>query len=73
MSIVTFFCLQSDCFYNAGWTADMREVVSFLHQEYPKAPLFTVGTSIGANIVVGLVFLSRSHPVKKLRQLFLIV
>ncbi|AQK86355.1 alpha/beta-Hydrolases superfamily protein [Zea mays] len=44
--------ITSDCFYNAGWTADMREVVSFLHQEYPKAPLFTVGTSIGANIVV---------------------
>jgi len=30
----------------------MREVVNFLHQEYPEAPLFTVGTSIGANIVV---------------------
>ena len=31
----------------------MREVVNFLHQEYPEAPLFTVGTSICANIVVG--------------------
>jgi len=30
----------------------MREVVNFLHQEYPEAPLFTVGTIIGANIVV---------------------
>jgi len=30
----------------------MREVVNFLHHEYPDAPLFTVGTSIGANIVV---------------------
>ena len=49
----------------------MREVVNFLHQEYPKAPLFTVGTSIGANIVVGLVFLPISHPVKKLLQLLL--
>ncbi|PAN19369.1 hypothetical protein PAHAL_3G268900 [Panicum hallii] len=44
--------ITSDCFYNAGWTEDMREVVNFLHQEYPEAPLFTVGTSIGANIVV---------------------
>jgi alpha/beta superfamily hydrolase len=46
------FLWQSDCFYNAGWTEDMREVVNFLHQRYPKAPLFTVGTSIGANILV---------------------
>ncbi|CAL5095119.1 unnamed protein product [Urochloa decumbens] len=44
--------ITSDCFYNAGWTEDMREVVNFLHQKYPEAPLFTVGTSIGANIVV---------------------
>ncbi|XP_034585323.1 embryogenesis-associated protein EMB8 isoform X2 [Setaria viridis] len=44
--------ITSDCFYNAGWTEDMREVVNYLHQKYPEAPLFTVGTSIGANIVV---------------------
>ncbi|KAL6619186.1 hypothetical protein ACP70R_034325 [Stipagrostis hirtigluma subsp. patula] len=44
--------ITSDCFYNAGWTEDMREVVNFLHQRYPKTPLFTVGTSIGANILV---------------------
>ncbi|KAF8719666.1 hypothetical protein HU200_024410 [Digitaria exilis] len=44
--------ITSDCFYNAGWTEDLREVVNFLHQKYPEAPLFTVGTSIGANIVV---------------------
>ncbi|KAL6848795.1 hypothetical protein ACP4OV_021378 [Aristida adscensionis] len=44
--------ITSDCFYNAGWTEDMREVVNLLHQRYPKAPLFTVGTSIGANILV---------------------
>ncbi|KAF8779410.1 hypothetical protein HU200_002679 [Digitaria exilis] len=44
--------ITSDCFYNAGWTEDLREIVNFLHQKYPDAPLFTVGTSIGANIVV---------------------
>ncbi|KAH7568161.1 hypothetical protein JRO89_XS07G0249900 [Xanthoceras sorbifolium] len=44
--------ITSDCFYNAGWTEDMREVVNYLHHEYLKAPLFTVGTSIGANILV---------------------
>lgn len=45
--------LQSDCFYNAGWTEDIRVVLHYLHKEYPKAPLFVVGTSIGANILVG--------------------
>ncbi|RWW27650.1 hypothetical protein GW17_00007922 [Ensete ventricosum] len=43
---------DSDCFYNAGWTEDFREVVNYLHYEYWRAPLFAVGTSIGANILV---------------------
>ncbi|KAK1258465.1 Embryogenesis-associated protein EMB8 [Acorus gramineus] len=44
--------LTSDCFYNAGWTEDVRRVINYLHQEHPKSPLFAVGTSIGANILV---------------------
>ncbi|RXH87947.1 hypothetical protein DVH24_037592 [Malus domestica] len=44
--------VTSDCFYNAGWTEDLRSVVNNLHHEYPKAPLFLVGTSIGANVLV---------------------
>ncbi|GMP79187.1 hypothetical protein CsSME_00034834 [Camellia sinensis var. sinensis] len=44
--------VTSDCFYNAGWTEDTREVIHYLHHEYAKAPLFAVGTSIGANILV---------------------
>ncbi|KAL8059817.1 hypothetical protein ABFX02_03G111300 [Erythranthe guttata] len=44
--------VTSDCFYNAGWTEDVREVINYLHQEYSQAPLFVVGTSIGANILV---------------------
>lgn len=44
--------MTSDCFYNAGWTEDVREVVNYLYQEYPKAPLFAIGTSIGANVLV---------------------
>ncbi|XP_042421172.1 phospholipase ABHD3-like isoform X1 [Zingiber officinale] len=44
--------ITSDCFYNAGWTEDIREVVNYLHQKYPKANLFAVGTSVGANILV---------------------
>lgn len=44
--------VTSDCFYNAGWTEDTRDVIDYLHHEYPNAPLFVVGTSIGANILV---------------------
>ncbi|MQL87972.1 hypothetical protein Taro_020537 [Colocasia esculenta] len=44
--------VQSDRFYNAGWTEDIRKVINHLHLEYPKAPLFAIGTSIGANMLV---------------------
>ncbi|XP_039049087.1 embryogenesis-associated protein EMB8-like [Hibiscus syriacus] len=44
--------LTSDCFYNAGWTEDLRKIIDHIHCEYPEAPLFSVGTSIGANILV---------------------
>ncbi|CAN6459461.1 unnamed protein product [Victoria cruziana] len=44
--------ITSDCFYNAGWTEDLRAVINYLHQQHPNAPLFAVGTSIGANILV---------------------
>ncbi|KAJ6693594.1 hypothetical protein OIU85_004377 [Salix viminalis] len=44
--------ITSDCFYNAGWTEDLRAVANYLHAKYPKAPLFAIGTSIGANILV---------------------
>ncbi|OMO75197.1 hypothetical protein CCACVL1_16294 [Corchorus capsularis] len=44
--------LTSDCCYNAGWTEDTRKIIDHIHCEYPEAPLFAVGTSIGANILV---------------------
>lgn len=44
--------MTSDRFYNAGWTEDIRAVIKHLHQEYPNAPLFAIGTSIGANVLV---------------------
>ncbi|WOG97334.1 hypothetical protein DCAR_0416674 [Daucus carota subsp. sativus] len=37
--------------YNAGKTKDVRDVVNYLVNKYPMAPVFLVGTSIGANIV----------------------
>ncbi|KAI3810387.1 hypothetical protein L1987_19999 [Smallanthus sonchifolius] len=42
----------SDCFYTAGWTEDLREVVNHLHSTHPEAPLFAIGTSLGANLLV---------------------
>ncbi|MCD7466345.1 hypothetical protein HAX54_002955 [Datura stramonium] len=44
--------ITSDCFYNAGWTEDSRKVIDHLHTQYPQAPIFAVGTSIGANVLV---------------------
>ncbi|TYG39857.1 hypothetical protein ES288_D12G049300v1 [Gossypium darwinii] len=44
--------LTSDCFYNAGYTEDLRKLIDHIHCEYPEAPLFAVGASIGANILV---------------------
>ncbi|KAK3028252.1 hypothetical protein RJ639_037586 [Escallonia herrerae] len=44
--------ITSDCFYNAGWTEDIRAVIDHLRCHYPEAPLFAVGTSIGANVLV---------------------
>ncbi|KAF3677254.1 putative embryogenesis-associated protein EMB8-like [Capsicum annuum] len=44
--------ITSDCLYNAGWTEDVREIIGHLHTQYPQAPLFAVGTSIGANVLV---------------------
>lgn len=49
-----FVCLfeQSDCFYTAGWTEDLHEVVHYLHRKQPESPLFAVGISLGANLLV---------------------
>ncbi|KAL3651536.1 hypothetical protein CASFOL_004538 [Castilleja foliolosa] len=44
--------ITSDRFYHAGWTEDVRKVIEHIHCQYPEAPLFVVGTSIGANILV---------------------
>jgi predicted alpha/beta-fold hydrolase len=44
--------ITSDRLYNAGWTEDLRTIIHYVHEKYPRAPLFTIGTSIGANILV---------------------
>lgn len=37
--------------FNAEYTEDVREIVNYIHTEHPKAPLFCVGFSLGANIL----------------------
>lgn len=44
--------MQSETFYNAGWTDDMREVLSAIRTRQPAAPLALVGASLGANMVI---------------------
>lgn len=44
--------MQSETFYNAGWTSDMREVLYEIKARLPAAPLALVGTSLGANMVI---------------------
>ncbi|KAL3814516.1 hypothetical protein ACJIZ3_015784 [Penstemon smallii] len=44
--------ITSDHLYNAGRTEDLRKVIDHIHCKYPEAPLFAIGTSIGANILV---------------------
>lgn len=48
------YLMQSERIYNAGWTMDIRDINNHLREEYPDAPLYLVGLSIGANIVVRL-------------------
>ncbi|KAI3445597.1 hypothetical protein Pfo_002262 [Paulownia fortunei] len=44
--------ITSDVFYTAARTEDLRSVIHHIHCQYPEAPLFAVGTSVGANILV---------------------
>ncbi|XP_022966858.1 embryogenesis-associated protein EMB8-like [Cucurbita maxima] len=44
--------LTSERVYNAAWTEDIRRVVGHIHSQHPEVPLFVVGTSIGANVLV---------------------
>ncbi|KAL7119621.1 hypothetical protein ACP275_02G074100 [Erythranthe tilingii] len=44
--------ITSDRFYTADRTDDLRALVDHIHRQYPEAPIFAVGTSVGANILV---------------------
>ncbi|KAH7287718.1 hypothetical protein KP509_32G070600 [Ceratopteris richardii] len=53
--------ITSNQFYNAGWTEDLRRIINNLHRSNPKAQIFAVGTSIGANILVKYLGEEREH------------
>lgn len=46
--------ITSDLLFNARATWDIRQVVRWLRQEFPKRPLFAIGYSLGANILVNV-------------------
>lgn len=56
LSCLRLCCVTVWSLLYAGWTEDIRSVINYLHQEHPKAPLFIVGTSIGANVLVRIFF-----------------
>ncbi|KAI9885492.1 MAG: hypothetical protein M1823_002721 [Watsoniomyces obsoletus] len=47
--------ITSSVLFNARATWDVRQVVKWLHRRYPNRPLFGVGFSLGANILVNYV------------------
>lgn len=49
--MITFVTLLVQ-FYSASFLGDMREVVGHVGTRYPKANLYAVGWSLGANILV---------------------
>lgn len=46
--------VTSKVLFNARATWDMRQIVKWLRQRYPNRPLFGVGFSLGANILVNV-------------------
>lgn len=56
--------ITSGVLYNARATWDIRQVVKWLRKKFPNRPLFGIGYSLGANILVNV------RIVDKLRQLY---
>ena len=53
--------ITSDVLYNARATWDIRQTVKWLHKKYPHRPLFGLGFSLGANILVNVRHLPRNE------------
>ena len=46
--------ITSEVLYNARATWDIRQTVKWLHERFPNRPLFGLGFSLGANILVNV-------------------
>jgi len=53
--------LTSNQFYSAGYTDDLRQALFYISQRYPKAPLFGLGFSLGANVIVRYLAEEKEH------------
>jgi predicted alpha/beta-fold hydrolase len=49
--------LTSPLLYNARATWDLKQTVAFLRRKFPNRPLYAIGFSLGANILVNVSFL----------------
>lgn len=47
--------IQSPSIFTIGGTHELRRVLEYLHEKYPKAPLLGAGFSMGANILINYV------------------
>ena len=55
--------VTSTVLYNARATWDMRQVVKWLRKTFPNRPLFAIGYSLGANILMNVRTKSRPHSI----------
>ena len=53
--------ITSDILYNARATWDVRQIVRILRDLFPNRPLFGIGFSLGANILVNVRFLGNLY------------
>ena len=51
--------VTSGVLYNARATWDIRQVIKWLRKNFPNRPLFSLGFSLGANILVNVRTLAR--------------
>ena len=56
--------VTSGVLYNARATWDVRQVVNWLRKTFPNRPLFGIGYSLGANILVNVRMLDRTQLTK---------
>ena len=48
--------IESEVLYNARATWDLRQVIKWLREKYPNRPLFGLGFSLGANILINVCY-----------------